>query len=192
MVGRPRETSDEEILDAARRLFLEHGPQLATSKIAAALGISAPALFHRFGNKRALLIAAICPRSFPISGLVYQTDQPIEEQLLIFARALRQFSRMLQPVMSLAKAAGIDNAEIFASYDTPPPILLLEKLDAFFVDAQAAGVIRECPPRSLSLVLIGAIQGPIFLTFHLGQPVHDDFDAYIEDHVANFLRGAAA
>ena len=192
MVGRPRETSDEEILDAARRLFLEHGPQLATSKIAEALGISAPALFHRFGNKRALLIAAIKPRNFPLDGLTYQPDQPIEEQLLTFARALRQFSKMLQPVMSLCKSAGLDPAEIFASYDTPPPILLLQKLDAFFVDAQRAGVVRDAAPRSLSLMFVGAIQGPTFLTFHLGQAVHEDFDAYLEDHVHNFLRGARA
>lgn len=190
MAGRPRETSDEEILDAARRLFLEHGPQLATSKIAAALGISAPALFHRFGNKRALLVAAICPRGIPLAGLEYQPDEPIGQQLLTFARALNQFSRMLQPVMTLAKSAGIDHAEIFASYETPPPIQLLTELDGFFAGAQTAGVIRPGNPRSLSLAFVGAIQGPVFLNFHLGQPVHDDFDAYIEDHVQNFLRGA--
>ena len=45
---RPRQFSDDELLQTARRCFLEHGPGVSTGLIAEELGVSQAALFKRF------------------------------------------------------------------------------------------------------------------------------------------------
>src|SRR4051812_47669347 len=64
-MARPRTTSDETILAVARERFLEHGPGVATTLIAARLGISHAVLFQRFTTKEQLMRAALLPRLDP-------------------------------------------------------------------------------------------------------------------------------
>ena len=61
MAARPRQISDEEILEGACACFLEHGPGVSTQVIADRLGISQPALFKRFNTKEELMISALLP-----------------------------------------------------------------------------------------------------------------------------------
>ena len=61
-MARPRLVSDEEIRSAVRKGVLEQGPQVSLDLIAERLGVSAPALFKRFGSRNALLLASL---SFP-------------------------------------------------------------------------------------------------------------------------------
>ncbi|HJN76548.1 MAG TPA: helix-turn-helix domain-containing protein [Myxococcota bacterium] len=193
-MSRPREVSDEEILDAARRVFIEHGPSVATSVVAKELGVSAPALFHRFGSKRALLIAALKPRRFPMFERMqegFATDTSLEVQLLEIAEAFGRFAKELHPCMGMVRAAGITPEEIFASYDIPPPLRGMQAFCAFLQQAQDAGAIRPGPVLPMALAFVGGIQGPVFLSFHLGQEVID-MDAYRPQMVANFCKGVAA
>lgn len=56
--GRPRLATDDEIFDAVTDVISEYGPQGASmTRIAERLGLTGPALAHRFGNKRNLLLA---------------------------------------------------------------------------------------------------------------------------------------
>ena len=56
---RPRLFSDAEILQVARRCFLEHGPAVSTTVIASEVGLSQAALFKRFGTKQNLMLLAL-------------------------------------------------------------------------------------------------------------------------------------
>jgi AcrR family transcriptional regulator len=58
MVGRPRQVTDDEILDAVARTVSAGGPaKLTVAAVAARVGVTAPAVRQRFGSKHDLLIA---------------------------------------------------------------------------------------------------------------------------------------
>jgi AcrR family transcriptional regulator len=55
----PKAETERRLLGAAKRLFLEHPyPEVRLEDVAAAAGVSAPTVIHRFGSKEALLAAA--------------------------------------------------------------------------------------------------------------------------------------
>ncbi len=57
MCPRPRETSDEEILDATARVMQRLGPtQLTLADVAKEAGVVPATLIQRFGTKRGLLL----------------------------------------------------------------------------------------------------------------------------------------
>ena len=99
-MSRPRTISDEEILDAARELFLERGPSVSTAEIARAAGISEGTIFKRFPTKDALFLAAM--------GLEARLQQTtllqdacgkgdMKENLRCIAREMLSFYRQLIP-----------------------------------------------------------------------------------------------
>jgi AcrR family transcriptional regulator len=58
MSPRPRETSDEAILQATARAIARHGPaRLTLGRVAAEVGVAPATLMQRFGSKRGLLLA---------------------------------------------------------------------------------------------------------------------------------------
>jgi AcrR family transcriptional regulator len=58
MVGRPRQVTDDEILDAVAQTVSVGGPaKLTVAEVAARIGVTAPAVRQRFGSKRDLLCA---------------------------------------------------------------------------------------------------------------------------------------
>ncbi len=69
-MGRPRTVSDEVILEAARSVFLEHGPSASTQAIADRLSLSQAALFKRFGTKHVLRDASFSIRRGEAVGII--------------------------------------------------------------------------------------------------------------------------
>ena len=67
---RPRSFTDDELLDTARRVFLEHGAGASTEQIAQQLGVSQAALFKRIGTKQELMVRSLMPRSMPCERAV--------------------------------------------------------------------------------------------------------------------------
>ena len=58
MTGRPRQVTDDEILDAVAQTVSAIGPdKLTVAAVAARIGVTAPAVRQRFGSKRDLLVA---------------------------------------------------------------------------------------------------------------------------------------
>lgn len=60
-MGRNRSIHEDDILHAARSLFLERGRAATTREIARLIGISESVLYQRYGSKNALFHAAIAP-----------------------------------------------------------------------------------------------------------------------------------
>jgi AcrR family transcriptional regulator len=82
-------TRHDEILAAAKALFLEHGVKATTiRRIAERVGVSAPALYLYFKDKDAILIA-LCDRIFAI---LLARLEDIERQDLPAAERLRRMS----------------------------------------------------------------------------------------------------
>ena len=95
---RPRTITNEEILDAARELFLQRGPSVSTAEIARRAGISEGTIFKRYPTKDALFMAAMGleaaadPSTFlkdvKCSGSMKENLGCIARQMLSFFREL--------------------------------------------------------------------------------------------------------
>src|SRR5437773_5345651 len=57
--GRPTTVSDDQLLDAARDVFLARGLDATAAEIAARAGISESLVFYRYKTKEALFLAVV-------------------------------------------------------------------------------------------------------------------------------------
>jgi AcrR family transcriptional regulator len=163
-VGRKRRgeghTRREEILQAAKELFLEQGYDSTTiRRIADRVGISAPALYLYFKDKEALLLA-LCDQTFAhlieaVSELERTVADPLE-RVRRFGLAYARF--------------GLDHPDeyrlIFLGTSTPESIretghrgpiddpaqpgmggaIVFQRLVAFLTEVEASGVKLNYPP----------------------------------------------
>lgn len=97
---RPRTITNEDILDAARGLFLERGPSVSTAEIARKANISEGTIFKRFPTKDALFMAAMGLEPRPDHAAFLQDVQEcgsIKENLATIARRMLTFFQELIP-----------------------------------------------------------------------------------------------
>lgn len=190
---RPRQFKDEDLLQVARASFIEHGPGVSTSVIAAAAGVSQATLFKRFGTKQDLMVAALAPRPHtPFVALltVGLTDEPLPLQLeRIALEMVRMFDQLLPCVMTLW-AAGLTPTDVMPAGETAPPVVARQLLTRLFADAQAQGRMRGGDPENLALHFIGAakelaFQRHMFPSSAPAQPT----EAYARDLVAALWSG---
>ena len=178
-MARPRQTSDTEILDAARRCFLEEGPQTSTQRIADRLGVSQASIFKRFGTKRDLMLAALSPAAEPpfLHTLLDGPDErPVEDQLATIVRDANCYMAELIPRLHVLRAAGLDPRDILARYPVPPPLRTHQALCGWLARCREQGRIRDVDPNVVATVLLGALHGRAFFEQVVGQttaPTHE-------------------
>lgn len=88
-MGRPKTITDDAILAAARRVFLEHGHTATTRQIADAAGISEAVLYQRFGSKEELFFAALHTTPPDLDALLGPADPPDDAQAYLRAVTVR-------------------------------------------------------------------------------------------------------
>lgn len=159
-MARPRTVSDEDILAAARAVFLEHGAQASASQIAQAVGLSGPALFKRFGTKEKLFVRAMAPANMPAWVLHCQAgpdDRPIRDQLQDIGEQIQGFFVMMLPRMATLHGSGcMDKA--FDHFPVPPPVAAFSALTHWFEVAMETGRIRSTvDPRFAAQMFMGPI-----------------------------------
>ncbi|MEO1696480.1 MAG: TetR/AcrR family transcriptional regulator [Planctomycetota bacterium] len=172
-VGRPRETTDAEIIHATRQCLLERGVGVSAAEIAAVLGVSHTTLFHRFGSKEALLIAALGPSEDVewISAVNEGPDErPIQAQLVEHARSIASYFREMQQRLGLLQAAGIDPARVCGSTNaqSSSPERAFQAFVAWLQRAQDDGRIADCNAETVASTVLGSLHGHAFLTQTLG------------------------
>lgn len=195
-MARPRQFSDEEILLAARRCFLEHGAQVSTAHIAREIGLSQAALFKRFQTKENLLIQSLAPPEEPawIHLMVQGPDaRPIDEQLVGIGLEAIRFLRTLMPRIMVLKSAGIEPTEMLSRYDVPPPVRAMQLLVQFVSQAQAQGRIELVSAPAFAMQFMGALHGRAYFAhmFDHSPPSAGDDEAYIRAVVATLWKGIA-
>lgn len=189
---RPRQFTDEEMVQTARRCFLEHGPGVSTTTIAAELGVSSAALFRRVGNKRALMIRALAPPETPpfVATLARGPDErPVGEQLEAIALEIDAFFRELFPLIAVIRAAGLDPPALLEHMDEPPPAKAVRSLTAWFSALVEQGRIRNVVPASAAMSFIGGLQGRHFLRFACGASLPPPDPEFPRTHARIFFRG---
>ena len=166
-MGRPRETTDEQIVAAARRSFLERGVAVSAADIARELGVSHTTLFNRFGSKEGLMIAALGPpKKVPwIAALDAGPDgRAVREQLVEHAEVIASYFRELQRGLGLLHAAGIDPARAYDRSDDeePQPVQAYRAFVAWLERARGQGRIADCDVETVASTILGSLHGFAF------------------------------
>ena len=172
-MGRPKEVTDEQIVVAARRCFLERGAGVSAAEIARELGVSHTTLFNRFGSKEALMVAALGPpEKVPwVAALdAGPDDRPIRDQLVEHGKVIAAYFEKLQAGFAVLQAVGISPGKIFRSRKgDPPPVQTFRALTAWLRRAQSQGRLAECDVETLAATILGAMHNRAFTARVCGQ-----------------------
>lgn len=165
-MARPKEVSDEEILVAARRCFLERGANVSAADIARELGVSHTTLFNRFGSKEGLMLAALGPPKEIawVKALdAGPDDRPIREQLVEHAKVMSAYFEQLHAGLGVLHACGIEPAKAYRKRKgDSPPEQAFRALVAWLQRAQKQGRLAKCDVDTLASTILGALHGWAF------------------------------
>lgn len=182
---RPRQVSDEQVLEAALAIFMEHGPKAPVSKIADRLGVSDAAIFKRFGTKEDLLLAAVMPpEEPPFLALLEAGPRPsdVHEQLVEIAASITRVLDGMIPRLTLLQAAGVGHRRAFQRYDVPPPVRALRALASWIAAAQSDGRIADhVSPDTTAMMIMGSVQFRTFLFGVVGAAMSPDCVEHLPD-----------
>jgi AcrR family transcriptional regulator len=170
-LSRPRLKSNEQLLDAARRVFLEHGPRVSTVAVAQAIGVSQALLFQRFGTKEGLLLAALMPGRMPWMDLVEAgpDHRPLAAQLRQIALRLLEDLYEVLPRVAVLRAAGLSPTDVVRHGHEPPPVAAERALGRWFAAAQASGRIRaDVDARHAGKAFFGCLHVAPFMAHMAG------------------------
>ena len=196
-MARPQSITDEEVLAAARAVFLDKGITATVEEVAARCGVGVATVFRRFPTKAALFVAAMDSTPEPdwerlIEDLwpsSRRTGSDVRGALTAFAREMLTLGRKMYPLMQMR----LSNPGFFHQ-DKPPRRLTktLEILGEFFELHMRGGRVRGKNPRVAARIWLGALQHLIFLE-NFAKPLQDvSPEEYIEGLVDLFCNPEAA
>ena len=169
-MARPRSVTDQEIIDAARRCFTEHGPSASLSAIGEQVGVTAAAILKRMGSKEALLKASLTSGDWAPPWLLELRSGPVEgpmkRQLVVtLDRAFTMLEQFLPSIVAI-KLSGVE----FLHDDKPaPPDIFRAELAAWIRRAGARDGFEAPSPEAASLLLVGAVQSAAFMAWARGK-----------------------
>jgi len=164
---RPRKATDDDILRATFRALARRGPgRLTLADVADEAGVSAAALVHRFGSKRALLLTAAADvatgADYIFPDLRLRHRSPV--------RALLGLADCMSELLG-STPVGITHSLAFLQMHLTDPQFHRHALAAsagmragissLVQDAMLAGEIEPCPPGPLASVLHAALSGSL-------------------------------
>jgi AcrR family transcriptional regulator len=191
-VPRRKEVSDAQIVQAARKVFLEHGTQVPVAVIAKELGVSPATLFVRMGTKSKLISAALWPPDPPVLAILEKREpdaRPLERQLLDILVDIARFADAEIPATFTKYAAGA-RPKPTDDFSDISPRRLRRALTKWLRDAVRAGKV-ECDPRMAADVFVGTLEARAMHTF-LGklQITERDTRVFVRSLVATVLGDA--
>ena len=176
-MARPRQVTDEEILEAVRTCVFEQGPSVSTVYIAERLGVSQATLFKRFGDKSNLMLKALVPDARPgfldlvESGPVSEASAQ-EDLVEIGVAALAHFRVVMPRIMAL-RQAGFEPKVLIGQFDVPPPVLVMSGLTAWFERANERGWMKCQDSLSMAMAFMGSLHVRVFFDILMAQKLGD-------------------
>ncbi len=195
-MARPQKVSDEDILTTARELLVEN-PNVATTVIAKALGVSQAALFKRFGTKQELIFRALAPPALPPFLPMFAAGpsltEPIDDQIKRLLLSLQGFLAGMLPRLMTLKACGLNPMSMLGKYDVAPPVLALRAMASWLDKAVEQGQLKPHDSAGMAFILLGSIQSRTMLTHLLGDQLPPmDVETYAAQIVDTVLVGIAS
>ncbi|AFY33197.1 TetR/AcrR family transcriptional regulator [Calothrix sp. PCC 7507] len=164
MARRPKITN-QQILDAARQVFLQKGFGGSTLEIAQRAGISEASIFKRFATKEELFFAAMGIPDQPLwikelDSLSGKGD--IKQNLIQVCCQILEFYREIMPLLMMLRSRGNVLPEIVPKSE-PKPIQDLKILTGFLEYEIKLGRLRPCEPKTVAHILLGSLMNYVFL-----------------------------
>jgi AcrR family transcriptional regulator len=155
-MGRPRAITDEEIIAAARTVFLERGIGATTAEVAARCGVGEATLFRRFPTKQALMKAALeFEGEPPWAQMVFDrigTDDP-RAALVDLGKLFIAWARKVLP----ARLMQMSNPLREGQKRRPLQLVIDRALLEMFQEAHRSGRLRV-DPLVAAHVYLGALR----------------------------------
>ncbi len=163
-MARPRLVSDEEILTAARAVFLEHGTGASTQLVADEVGLSQPALFKRLGKKLDLVVAALAPRDYP-EWVARAEAGPDERDAVVQLRELlvgiNEFLTVFAPCFATLMSSGLPVHEMMRKWKGPSPVLAHRALKGWLERAHALRLLHCPDAENATFMVMGSVRGRV-------------------------------
>lgn len=175
-MGRSPSITNEQILAAARELFLAEGFSASTAEIARLAGVSEGSIFKRFLTKEKLFFAAMgLPEAASwvkdLEELPGKGD--LKENLVMLSIKILDFLREMVPRMVMMQAKGglphppaeahLNMLSLPESPPKPPIIGDLKAVAAFLEREVELGRIRPCNAEILAYTLLGSLTHYVFV-----------------------------
>ncbi|MEH2461339.1 TetR/AcrR family transcriptional regulator [Nostoc sp.] len=159
----PRITN-QQILEAARQVFLQQGFGASTLEIAQQAGISEASIFKRFTTKEELFFAAMGIPEKPLwvnelESLCGKGD--LKENLINICVQIMEFYREVLPQIMMLRSRG--NAMPELGGKEPRPMLDVKVLTAFLERELNQNRLRLCDPQTVAHILVGSVMNYVFL-----------------------------
>ena len=164
-MARPPKISNEDILTAARQVFLEQGIGASTVTIAKRAGISEASIFKRFATKQALFLAAMGITVEPdwVKALATQTPTvDIKSDLTDLCERMLSFYQEVLPRMLMLMSQGRRSRppQLMPPL-IPPPIHHKRVLANFIARAMGKGYLRRGNPDMIASMIVGTLLNTI-------------------------------
>ena len=195
-MARPRQVSDDAILEAAAEEFLARGTHATTNAIAARVGISEAILFRRFGSKSELLGAATrmalssraAPPTMPEGPLTRRVLERMAEERIAFFRQLIPLVLMHWAHLGRAPSEAKSNEEL----DDAAPVRAIHRFKAFFAERAKRGEICIQSPLVFTRTFIGTLWHFAFMEVAFPAPsLSMPSKVFISDFVSQLWSGIA-
>jgi AcrR family transcriptional regulator len=164
-MARTPKITNEQILDAAREIFLQQGFGASTLEIAQKAGISEASIFKRFSTKEELFFASMgIPERPP---WVQELDSlsgkgNLKENLIHLCLQTLEFHRQVMPRLMMLKARGNLLPEM-ASVIKSKPIREVKVFTNFLAQEIEQGRLRSSDPQTIAMILLGSLMNYVFL-----------------------------
>ena len=186
-MSRPPSITDDEILAAARAVFLEQGITATVDRVAARCRVGEATVFRRFPTKEALFVAAMDTASEP-SWLHCIEDRArgddIRLTLTELAHDLLGFVRKIIPVvlMRMSNRGFGERTSLSA-----PLLRTIQGLTEFFKIEIEAGRIHARDARVAARIWIAALQHFVVFEVHANSADPLPVDVFVEGLVDMFV-----
>ena len=164
-MARPTTISTQQIIDAARSLFMAQGYGVSTASIAAEVGISEGSIFKRFPSKPKLFQAAMDLPELDIDGtLAGMTGTgDVCSNLLRIAEALLVYLRKMVPrLMMLWAHPPLNPVDALKDNPDAPPRKAVAAIGAYLASEVEAGRVRCHDTQVAARMLLSALHSYVF------------------------------
>lgn len=196
-MSRPTAIRDEDILAAAREVFLERGVEGTTSEVAKRAGVSEGSIFNRFKTKDDLFRAAM---STHLDASPWMTDLEarvgkgeLAEQLVEIGLQAVQFFRRIVPMAMMNWANKKACLAVEHGFE-PPPVRALKRMAGYFEAEMRRGRLHRHDAEIVARTFVGGIVSFVFVEtmWDTQATLPMPAETYVRGHVKLLLSGLQA
>ncbi|MBI4818502.1 MAG: hypothetical protein HY791_19705 [Deltaproteobacteria bacterium] len=158
-MARPRQVTDEQILDATRAAVLEKGAQVSLDFVAQRLGVTSPALIKRYGTRQNLMLQALCPREVELDEVFAMPidDRPFVDQLASLVGRLAAYFELALPRVMALKECGVSHELIRDRIRLPMPVRAVAATTRWLTERREASAIESDALETAATSIVGAV-----------------------------------